>query len=216
MYRHPKSFESERADIGLDAFLKSLKDDFEQSVTWLGPNVYLRGQNILYINAELQDNYVPVAYMGGGEMVDLRPNDNVPSILFFRVNGPSETNFNISNRGKNRRSPILETRELSLVFWCDYEKITPPYKKDYPFIEPIKREFLKVLKRHVMSIDAIFDDNIDEVYSGYDLTVNILDRNPYSAAYNRQPRNDRAQLSKWPNGYLRIDFTARYYIEGIC
>lgn len=211
-YVDPIPTEEERLDVGLDEVLKKIRAKIKADIPWVGEYVYLRAYTIFTANSETQDQYIPQVYLGNGEYYDARPNDNIPCSVFFRTNGPVITDFDKTKRGVSASKSLMASRSISLIFWANLERINPDYKSKYIYTEPITREFIRSLKpvMEIQSIDSVYDDNIHDVFEGYTLVVNMLDRKPGSSSYNRAPRNDRKQYSKWPMASLRIDFTVSY------
>lgn len=189
-YNDPVVNEAPRAAVGLDKTLLLLQEKFKE-IDWLEDRVYIRAYKNSFPDSQGKLKTVPEVYLGNGEYQTLLFNDNLPCSLFFYVKEPEKVLFVKQRDGVN----IPFEREVSLIFWCNLQEISPSYKADYPYTEQIKAEFMPVLAKHplVKQIDEYIDDPIEKVFDEFDL-----------------PQGN--QLGKYPFAGIRINFKVKYEI----
>ena len=126
------------------------------------------------------------AYLKDSNYYDVLANDNFKSLSFITVDSPETISEDIASRQYNND----RTRDLSVVFWVQLDKI---YQLDYVYTEVLKREIEKALSMvDELSIKRYFDEDFRQVFKGFDFDQKDL------------------QLMTFPYAGFRFECTAEY------
>ena len=133
----------------------------------------------------------PMVYQGGGEYYNVMPNDALRSYSFWRVRGKRGVNewVPLNNHGNFFLSDTVD-----LIVWCDLKAVDP--SKDYNFKEVLIRDVFRYLDDlNNVVVTGVFDDKVEDIFSGYTLQPNHRD------------------MLMFPYTAFRVEMTVSYGVE---
>jgi hypothetical protein len=139
--------------------------------------------------------YYPHVWQGLGDdgrakdLLEVLPNDNIKSQVFFRVNDP------ISLVEFVRDGDSIMEASVDIIFWFNLRAIDATI--DYPFVELLKGQALSVLSDMTFSPDST-------------LTINAIHEQPLNVfrGYNIQDLKDEELVYPW--GGFRFECSVQY------
>lgn len=134
---------------------------------------------------------VPMVYQGDGEYYVILSNDALRSYSFWRVRGRRgvEQWSPLNNRGVYQH---LDT--VDLIVWANLKAIDKT--KDHIFKETLITDVMRRLDgSHMITVTGIFDDKVEDIFSGYTLEPAHRD------------------LLKYPFTAFRIEASLQYRVQ---
>jgi hypothetical protein len=159
--------------VGLDAAIKRTAEKLEADLIWL-THSYGRAFLVNERQMDGSSKRVPKVYAQKGEYENVFPNDNKQAFCFF---WPVTEERPVEDIAGFNQQPVGKERTVALIFWMNLKSINPA--KDYIFTEEIKRDIERVLYKcpDVHAIEKYEDEDIEKIYSGFDLDENARYKN---------------------------------------
>lgn len=177
---------------GLDAPIEAVRFALSE-LTWISKSF---GRAMTFREPDINTGKLkrtPKVYEESGEYINVLPNDSifssgVAASSFIRLSGPERYESYEPNTGS------IKSARLSVIIWGDLKKIDP--SKDYVFTEYLKAQIEAKIKdvHYVSEIIEWYDENIDDVFAGYDLDEEIT----------------RTEYLMYPYAGIRVDLTVNY------
>ena len=163
----------QNSPVGLDAAIQRTAIKLETDLLWL---THSYGRAFLFNERQMDGSSrrMPKVYSTKGEYVNVFPNDKIQAFSFFwpvSEEQPAEEITGFHNL------PVSKERTVALIFFINLKSVNPA--KDYVFTEEIKQDIERVLRKcpDVQAIQSYVDEDIEKVYSGFDLDENARYKN---------------------------------------
>lgn len=174
--------------VHLDAEIEAVRSVLGAQISWL-EKPFGRARLHVVKGEGADDERVPKVYVGSRNYVSVMPNDTYTAYSFFRV---VDSHNLIDEYNSNSNQYIWEV-PVDLIVWFNLKRIDPA--KDYIFTDELKAELLTVLNTipQVKNITRIWDEKVEDIFSGYTLKQNQRD------------------MMLYPYGGLRFECSLSYY-----
>lgn len=192
-YSQPIINANNTTPIGLDAPISSIRAALA-ALAWMSKSFGRAYEFREQLPQNGKIRRIPKVYEDNGEYISALPNDSLftedmAGMSFIAArDGETYDVFNKFNVGSTRNT------ELTLIVWVDLQQIDA--NKDWIFTEELKRDVEHILSNNefVVTINNWHDENVESVFSGYDLTENEI----------------ASKYMKYPYSGFRCTFTVGY------